>query len=163
MNKQNSKEGFFFLFRHFYNPSYLLFWKKKSWWVKGTVCIYLTTVTLKAQQHLLVQKSTMSVHSHDVILWFFFCCFFFSLQTIIKHLNLQLLLYTQLKSLSEEGVCGRLHPEHSETCLLHGCVERRAEAQAQNHAGVGRVDDPIIPQSAERRTAQPITRQASSH
>lgn len=55
-----------------------------------------------------------------------------------------------------------LHPEHSETRLLHGRVERRAEAQAQNHAGVGRIDDPIIPQSAERKTAERITPPADS-
>lgn len=41
-----------------------------------TVCTYLTTVTVKAQQHLLVQKSTMSVNSHDVIVFLFY--FFFS-------------------------------------------------------------------------------------
>lgn len=69
-------------------------------------------------------------------------------------------------SLRQEGVCGPpwwrpLHPEHSETRLLHGRVERRAEAQAQNHAGVGRIDDPIIPQSAERKTAERITPPAS--
>lgn len=43
------------------------------------------------------------------------------------------------------------HPKNSKTGLFQGRVESRAEAESQNHAGVGGIDDSVIPESVRTK------------
>src|SRR5690606_6098891 len=38
------------------------------------------------------------------------------------------------------------HPENAEFGGLHGCIERGRQGQPENIAGLGRVDDAVVPQ-----------------
>ena len=40
-----------------------------------------------------------------------------------------------------------LHPEYAEACFVDRCIQRRRQAEAEHHAGVGRIDCAIVPQS----------------
>src|SRR5512132_1046755 len=40
------------------------------------------------------------------------------------------------------------HPEHAEGRLLHRRVQRGGEPEAEHHAGVGRIDDAVVPQAS---------------
>lgn len=43
------------------------------------------------------------------------------------------------------------HPENSKTGLFQGRVQSGAQAESQNHAGVGGIDDAVIPESVRTK------------
>jgi hypothetical protein len=38
-------------------------------------------------------------------------------------------------------------PEHAEACLRNGRVQRRGDREAEDVAGLDRIDDPVVPQA----------------